>query len=93
MSKHISFLLWGVGPAGGTYNVLLLADYLSHTGYDVTVVVPRKELLSLKAISMRIIRFLEYHFTTLFVKRTMLSPLILASEVPEADFYVATLHS
>jgi glycosyltransferase involved in cell wall biosynthesis len=90
MSKHISFLLWGVGPAGGTYNVLLLADYLSHTGYDVTVVVPRKELLSLKAISMRIIRFLEYHFTTLFVKRTMLSPLILASEVPEADFYVAT---
>jgi glycosyltransferase involved in cell wall biosynthesis len=82
--------MWGMGPAGGTYNVLLLADYLRHRGYDVTIVIPEKELSFLKAISMGMAKFLEYHFPTLFIKKTMLSPLILASEVPEADFYVAT---
>jgi glycosyltransferase involved in cell wall biosynthesis len=81
--------MWGIGPAGGTYNVLLLADYLRYKGYDVTVIAPRKEVF-LKTVSMKIVRFLEYHFPTLFIRKTMLSPLILASEVPEADFYVAT---
>ena len=90
MSKHVSFLLWGLGQAGGTNNVLLLANYLNHRGYDITVTVPRKRGSSLKRLSMMIARFLEYHFPTLFIRKAMLSPLILASEVPKADFYVAT---
>lgn len=90
MSKHISFLMWGDSPAGGTYNVLLLADCLRRRGYDITMIVPEKESSFLESYSMRIARFLEYHFPTLFIKKTMLSPLILASKAPEADFYVAT---
>ena len=90
MPRHISFLMWGIGPAGGTQNVLLLADYLRRAEYDVTIVIPEEELSFLKNVSLRIARFLEYHFPTLFTRKAMLSPLIIASEAPKADFYVAT---